>query len=93
MTWTIERAPGRPVRRTDDDRIAVPLRLNRTGSGHPTDPDADTDTDMALTLAEAEHLHAALCRALDGQPPPPAAPDCRRSVQTSPGTAHLGGRA
>ncbi|WP_405821542.1 hypothetical protein OG241_36455 [Streptomyces sp. NBC_01390] len=97
MTWTIQRAPGRPVRRTDDDRIAVPLRLNRTGSEQPTGPDAGTVTvtvtDMALTLAEAEHLHAALCRALDGQSPPPAAPECRNSVQTSPGTAHLSGRA
>ncbi|WP_200308159.1 hypothetical protein [Streptomyces adelaidensis] len=97
MTWTIERAPGRPVRRTDDGRIAVPLQLNRTGSGHPTEPDTSTDADMTLTLTltltEAEHLHASLCRALDGQPPPPAAPDCRHAVQTSPGTAHLIGRA
>ncbi|MFE7838709.1 hypothetical protein ACFU53_22450 [Streptomyces sp. NPDC057474] len=83
MSWTIERAPGRPVRRTDDDGIAVPLRLNGTGDRHPT------DTDMTLTLAEAEHLHAALCRALDGQPPPPTAPDCRQPVQASPGAAHI----
>lgn len=75
------------MRRTGDDRLAVPLRLNGTGDRHPT------DTDMTLTLAEAEHLHAALCRALDGQPLPPAAPDCRNSVQTSPGTGHTMGRA
>lgn len=86
MSWTIERSPGRPVRRTDDDRLAVPLRLTRTG-GHPT------DTDLTLTLAEAEHLHAALCRALDGHPAPLAAPDCRQSVQVSPATAHVVGRA
>lgn len=89
MTWTIARAPGRPVRRTGDDRIAVPLRVNRAGSGHP----AEIDTEMALTLAEAEHLHAALCRALDGHPASPDAPDCRNSVQVSPGTAHIVGRA
>ncbi|MBP5862472.1 hypothetical protein QBA57_19345 [Streptomyces scabiei] len=84
MSWTIERAPGRPVRRTDDDRLAVPLRLTHTG-GHPT------HTELTLTLAEAEHLHAALCRALDGQPPPPAVPDCRQSVQVSSGAAHIVG--
>ncbi|MFM9589115.1 hypothetical protein ACKI1J_06345 [Streptomyces scabiei] len=35
-------------------------------------------TGLALTRAEAEHLRAALCRALDGQPVPPAAPDFGR---------------
>jgi hypothetical protein len=34
-----------------------------------------TDTDLTLTLAEAEHLHAALCRALDGEPTPPTGPE------------------
>lgn len=86
MTWTVERPPGRPVRRTDDDRLAVPLRLSLTG-GHAT------DTELILTPAEAEHLHAALCRALDGHPAPSAAPDCRQSVQASPGIAHIVGRA
>ncbi|MFF7388658.1 hypothetical protein ACFZAE_09435 [Streptomyces scabiei] len=85
MSWIVERAPGRPVRRTDPQRLAVQLRVTRTG-GHPT------ETELTLTVTEAEHLHAALCRALDGQPPPPAAPDCRQQVQTSPGTAHLTGR-
>ncbi|MCC9706781.1 hypothetical protein E4N62_16775 [Streptomyces sp. MNU76] len=86
MSWTIRRAPGRPVRRTDDDRLAVPLRLSLK-DGHAT------DAELTLTLAEAEHLHAALCRALDGEPTPPAAPDCRESVQASPGVAHIIGRA
>ncbi|WP_215447718.1 hypothetical protein [Streptomyces sp. ATCC 21386] len=86
MSWTIERAPGRPVRRTDVNRLAVPLRLSLK-DGHAT------DTELVLTLAEAEHLHAALCRALDGEPSPPAAPDCRQSVQASPGAAHIIGRA
>ncbi|WP_371580569.1 hypothetical protein [Streptomyces sp. NBC_01314] len=86
MNWTIERPPGRPVRRTDDNRLAVPLRLSLTDGNA-------TDTELTLTLAEAEHLHAALCRALDGESPPSAAPDCRQSVQTSPGTAHTMGRA
>ncbi|MEV6378911.1 hypothetical protein AB0M31_05765 [Streptomyces sp. NPDC051773] len=86
MTWTVERPPGRPVRRTSDNHLAVPLRLSLAG-GHAT------DTQLTLTLAEAEHLHAALCRALDGEPASPAAPDCRQSVQASPGTAHIVGRA
>ncbi|MBZ3906646.1 hypothetical protein [Streptomyces griseiscabiei] len=86
MTWTVKRPQGRPVRRTADDQLAVPLCLSLT-DGHAT------DTELTLTLAEAEHLHAALCRALDGEPPPPTAPDCRQSVQTSPGMAHIVGRA
>ena len=86
MSWTIERTPERPVRRMGDKRLAVPLRLIRTG-------EEPTDTELTLTLAEAEHLHAALCRALDSQPPPPAAPECRQSVQASPSAAHISERA
>ncbi|UUU32473.1 hypothetical protein JIX56_22620 [Streptomyces sp. CA-210063] len=86
MRWITERTPARPVHRTDDDRLAVPLRLTRTG-------EHSADTELTLTLAEAEHLHAALCRALDGHPAPTAAPDCRQTVQASPGTAHIVGRA
>ncbi|MEI5520441.1 hypothetical protein WB401_25630 [Streptomyces brasiliscabiei] len=86
MTWTIGRPQGCPVRRTADGQLAVPLRLSLT-DGHAT------DTELTLTLAEAEHLHAALCRALDGEPVPAAAPDCRQSVQTSPSPAHTVGRA
>ncbi|MDT0566391.1 hypothetical protein RM704_02680 [Streptomyces sp. DSM 3412] len=86
MGWAIERTPERPVRRTGDHRLAVPLRLTRTG-GDPT------DTELTLTLAEAEHLHAGLRRALDSRPPPPAAPDCRQSVRASPDAAHIVERA
>ncbi|MDX2837100.1 hypothetical protein [Streptomyces scabiei] len=85
MSGTVARTPGRPVRWTDDNHLAVPLRI-ALADGH------STDTEWALTLAEAEHLHAALCRALDGQPVPPAAPDCRQTVQTSRSTTHLRGR-
>ncbi|WP_045558688.1 hypothetical protein [Streptomyces sp. FxanaA7] len=86
MSWAIERPPGRPVRRTDDNRLAVPLRVF-VSDGHAT------DTELTLTLAEAEHLHAALCRALDGEPTPPTAPECRQSVQASPRVAQIIGRA
>lgn len=86
MTWKIERTPGCPLHRTDDDRLALQLRLTRDGK-HAA------DAELTLSLAEAEHLHAALCRALDGQLAPANAPDCRRSVQTSTSNAHIMGRA
>ncbi|MCX4881581.1 hypothetical protein [Streptomyces sp. NBC_00847] len=86
MNWKVERTPGCPVRRSEDDRVAVPLRLSRQGEHAP-------DAELTLTLAEAEHLHAALCRALDGHPVSPAAPDCRQPIQASTGTARIVGRA
>lgn len=73
MTWTIERTPGRPVHRTEAGQLTLPLRLSRNG-------EHATDAELVLSLVEAEHLHAALCRALDGQPAPPSAPDCRDAV-------------
>ena len=86
MNWQTERIPGRPLHRTDDDRLALPLRLSRNG-------EITADVELLLSLTEAEHLHAALCRALDGHPVPQSAPDCRPSVQASPGIAHIVGRA
>ncbi|WP_216373012.1 hypothetical protein [Streptomyces tailanensis] len=53
--------------------MALPLRLSRNG-------EHATDTELVLSLAEAEHLHASLCRALDGHPPPRDVPDCRDAV-------------
>lgn len=86
MSWTIERTPGRPLHRTTDDCLALPLRLSYDGGN-------TTDTELLLSRTDAEHLHAALCRALDGQPTPMNAPGCRRSVQTSPSNSHVVGRA
>jgi len=86
MTWHVERTPGRPVYRTGEDHLAIPLRLSRHG-------EHATDTELRLSMVEAEHLHAILCRALDGQPAPPSVPDCRKSVLTSPSTAHIVDRA
>lgn len=86
MSWRIERVPGRPLHHTGDDRLALPLRLSRNG-------EITADVELLLSLAEAEHLRAALCHALDGRPVQPSAPDCRRSMQTSPSTAHIVGRA
>ncbi|WP_179382018.1 hypothetical protein [Streptomyces sp. SA15] len=73
MTWEIKRTPGSRVHRTDDDHVAVPLRLSRNG-------EHATDTELCLSLADAEHLHAALCRALDGYPAPSNAPECRKGA-------------
>ncbi|MET9845302.1 hypothetical protein [Streptomyces ossamyceticus] len=86
MSWQVERAPGLRVRRTGEGRVAVPLRLSRNG-------EHATDAELSLSLADAEHLHAALCRALDGEPPPPSPPDCvspsrRRPVPHTSSAAH-----
>lgn len=69
----VSRVPGKPVRREADGGIAVPLWLEHHGSFH-------ADLVLRLSAAEAEHLHAQLCRALDG------APDCRKDVRGSGGT-------
>lgn len=74
VNWQIERVPGSRVHRTDNDRVALPLRLFRNG-------EHATDAELRLSPVEAEHLYAALCRVLDGHPAPPAAPDCRTSVE------------
>ncbi|WP_328772549.1 hypothetical protein [Streptomyces sp. NBC_00286] len=63
MSWQIERPPGSRVRRTNDDHVTVPLRLSRN-------EEHATDAELSLTLVEVEHLHAALCRALDGHSAP-----------------------
>ena len=86
MNWEIKRTPGRPLHRTDDDRLALPLSLSRNG-------EHATDAELSLSRAEAEHLHAALCRALDGHPAPANSPDCRRTVQTSPSHGPVVGHA
>ncbi|WP_405772140.1 hypothetical protein [Streptomyces sp. NBC_01538] len=86
MTWKVERVPGRPLRRSDDDRLVLHLRLTRAG-------DQAADAELTLTPAEAEHLHAALCRALDGHPAPPSGPECRPSGHVTSGTARVVGRA
>lgn len=81
MKWEIERAPRAPVRRTEDDRVAVPLQLSRDGAH-------TEDTDLVLSLVDAEHLHASLCRALDGHPAPSSAPDCRSLGAVEPIDVH-----
>ncbi|WP_371575689.1 hypothetical protein [Streptomyces sp. NBC_01314] len=80
MSWGIERTPGSRVDRTSDGRVAVPLRLSRNG-------EHTTDAELLLSLVDAEHLHASLCRALDGHPAPPSAPECRSESTVEPADA------
>lgn len=68
---------GRGLRRRRDGRFELPLRAVRTG--------ADAPVTLVLTVVEAEQLHAALCYALDGEPVPVDAPECRQSVRYSGG--------
>lgn len=81
MSWGIERTPGSRVHRIDDGRVAVPLRLSRNG-------EHATDAELVLSPVDAEHLHASLCRALDGHPAPPSAPDRRSESTVEPADAH-----
>ncbi|MEU1779661.1 hypothetical protein ABZ545_09275 [Streptomyces abikoensis] len=78
----VSRVPGKPVRREADGGIVVPLWLEHHGRFH-------ADLVLRLSAAEAEHLHAQLCRALDGAPVTTSAdrtPDCRKDVRGSGGT-------
>lgn len=73
--------PCKPVTREPDGSLAIPLWLQRDGR-------FDADLALRLSPAEAEHLHAQLCRALDGQPvttPADRTPECRQEVRGSKG--------
>lgn len=73
----INRTPTKPVRREPDGSLAVPLWLERHGRFH-------ADLVLRLSTTEAEHLHAQLCRALDGAPvttPADRTPGCRKEAQ------------
>ncbi|MEW1719360.1 hypothetical protein [Streptomyces sp. NPDC093109] len=72
--WQIEQAADRPITRDQNGALAVPLRLVHQGEHVATPP-------LLLTVAEAEKLHASLCYALDSEPTPDDAPDCRKSIQ------------
>ncbi|QKV94328.1 hypothetical protein HUT19_23345 [Streptomyces sp. NA02950] len=76
--WQIDHASEWTVRRRSDDGFTIPLQATRNGRRIGT-------AELRLTLVSAEHLHAALCYALDGQPPPLDAPDCRRPIRYSRG--------
>ncbi|MEU7435096.1 hypothetical protein AB0B07_30320 [Streptomyces sioyaensis] len=60
--------------REPDGRMALLLQITRHG-----DPVASAP--LRLTVAEAERVHAALCHALDQEPVPSDAPECRKPIQ------------
>ena len=72
--WQISHAPEWKVRRIEDGGLALPLQINKSGQPLGT-------AELRLSPTAAEHLHAALCYALDGQLPPTAAPDCRKTYR------------
>jgi hypothetical protein len=57
--------------------MALPLWLVKDG-------EHVGDAELLMSPAEAEYLHAALCRALDTQPVPVGAPECRKTVLKGP---------
>ncbi|MGW7485836.1 hypothetical protein [Streptomyces sp. NPDC054786] len=54
--------------------MALTLQITRHGEPVAAAP-------LRLTVAEAERVHAALCHALDQEPAPGDAPDCRKPIQ------------
>lgn len=64
---------GLRVRR-EGDQLALTLRVARHGQHVALAP-------LILTLDESELLHAGLCYALDGEPPPVNAPECRKAIR------------
>ncbi|MER8068970.1 hypothetical protein ABTZ59_11835 [Streptomyces sp. NPDC094034] len=74
--WQIGLAPNRSVSRERRGQLALTLQIVRPGEKFVTVP-------LVLTVAEAEGLHAALCYALNAEPVPDDAPECRKSIQYS----------
>jgi hypothetical protein len=74
--WRIDRVPAKPVRRTADGRVSVPLWLLRDGVYH-------SDLDLRLSAAEAESLRAQLSRALDDGSTPTRTREARTSGSPS----------
>ncbi|KOU02855.1 hypothetical protein ADK86_10415 [Streptomyces sp. NRRL F-5755] len=69
---------GTTVSHEPDGRLTVLLQITRRGAPIATAP-------LRLTAAEAERVHAALCHALDQEPAPRDAPECRKPIQYSGG--------
>jgi hypothetical protein len=59
VNWKVERTPGCPVRRGEDGRVAVPLRLSRQGE-HA----ADAELSLRAVLGDRRAGEYALRRAL-----------------------------
>ncbi|MFE2092883.1 hypothetical protein ACWD4L_34440 [Streptomyces sp. NPDC002596] len=78
--WEIAPAASKAVIREQDGRLTLPLQINRHDAPVAT-------ARLLLTVAEAEQLHASLCHALDKEPVPDGAPECRKPIQY-PGGRH-----
>ncbi|PVE13839.1 hypothetical protein [Streptomyces scopuliridis] len=76
--WLIELAPDRSPRREQGGQLTLPLGIVHLGEPVAT-------ARLTLTVAEAEQLHAALCYALNGEPVPDDAPECRKPIQYAGG--------
>ncbi|MFE9887633.1 hypothetical protein [Streptomyces scopuliridis] len=76
--WQIRLVPNRSLSRERSGQLALTLQIVRPGEQLATAP-------LVLTVAEAERLHAALCYALNAEPAPDDAPECRKSIQYSGG--------
>ncbi|MFE2635595.1 hypothetical protein ACFXKX_31445 [Streptomyces scopuliridis] len=76
--WQIELAPSRALSRDQNGHLALTLQIVRLGEQLAT-------AQLVLTMADAERLHAALCYALNGEPVPDDAPECRKPIQYSGG--------
>ncbi|MFJ5225905.1 hypothetical protein [Streptomyces sp. NPDC088400] len=74
--WRIAPVPSRSLRREQDGQLALTFQIVRHRKHVALAP-------LLLTAAEAEKLHADLCYALDKEPAPDDAPECRKPVQYS----------
>ncbi|TVL94489.1 hypothetical protein CD790_02335 [Streptomyces sp. SAJ15] len=69
--WRIGPVPERRPSRTEEGDVTLSFPISHAGKPVAVAP-------LTLTAAEAEQLHAALCHALAGHPPPDDAPACRQ---------------
>ncbi|MFE4370455.1 hypothetical protein ACFRMN_19855 [Streptomyces sp. NPDC056835] len=72
--WQIGPVAGQSLSRDQNGQLTLPLQVVHLGKHVAT-------SSLLLTVAEAEQLHASLCYALDGEPMPDNAPDCRKPIQ------------
>ncbi|GAA0705172.1 hypothetical protein GCM10009548_93040 [Streptomyces malaysiensis subsp. malaysiensis] len=73
--WKIEAtSAGLRVHREGDDRLTATFQISRLGQPMVLAP-------LVLTVDESEQLHAGLCFALNQEPPPAGAPECRKPIR------------
>jgi hypothetical protein len=67
--WRIERAPDKPLGRTNAGRFFIPLRITK-------DDQEPTEAHLVLTGADSERLLGELSRLMTGGEPAPLGPVC-----------------